>query len=146
MPLLYVPLRGAGMAIGGGTESISCAIAVQGRQVTPAAHRLASADCLAAHPTIAAALARTLDFPHIAIDTLFWQHGWAPIPDAVFHVGLGPALAACPRGRVTLPAMTDASLDSLNEERIIQMHSADHASDELRRCEGGITGAWNGFS
>jgi hypothetical protein len=89
-------------------------------------------------------------------NTLRMQGSWMPTPDATaFEYSPTPTLSAS-------PATTDASSDSLNEERTVQMTFVDHVSDPdgLKETtpaiapapayayagEGGISRAWTGFA
>jgi hypothetical protein len=84
------------------------------------------------------------------------QGSWMPTPEATaFEYSPTPTLSVS-------PATTDASSDSLNEERTVQMTFVDHVSDPdgLKETmpavmpalayayagEGGISRAWTGFA
>jgi hypothetical protein len=95
---------------------------------------------------------QTVNSHAISIPTRM-QGSWMPTPDASgFEYSPTPTLSAS-------PATTDASSDSLNEERTVQMNFVDHL-DNLKEStpsvvpalayayagEGGISRGWNGFA
>ena len=42
--------------------------------------------------TLARALSKRLDLPHVEMDALFWEPSWTPVPDAIFRTRVATAL------------------------------------------------------
>lgn len=43
--------------------------------------------------TLARAIARRLDMPHVELDALYWGPGWTPVPEPIFRARVAEALA-----------------------------------------------------